>query len=784
MSAALRGPRARERRRKALRRCAAALLVPVAAGAAPARQPPPEEPPGRIIYHEESGGLKTPVAPPKGPGSQPRPAVPPGAPAPAAAPPPPAPSTPAGPAGARAPASAPPASAPIAPVSPLDAPAAVAPVSPPTAPAAVAPVSPPSAPAAVAPASAPPPVAKPQARPPAQATKPSAPRAVPASRPPAKPATAPATETASRPLPLPESKPEPPAPVVSEAERARARYAELLERHWARAGTPSERARALADEGGAEIVRWRDAGTATALGWLFLEGRDAANAALWFDRARGWTPEPREATRGRALAALAENDFERALALSGELADPEARDLRRDARLGLAARHARSERHADAYRELRAAAGDGDLPRYARAQQAWSALALGERREAGEIFAGLYRDAPDAESAQGLLAAAPARPIDPVLASVEPLAGMLRKRDAERSAGEGRFLQARALDPGTYGTWGAVTAPRAAIGSAWRDKSGEEGASRLRQRASAAAEVAIPLEGAMSVRARMERQTLDAGNAATRVDLDTGVVGWRLERDFALDASVGRGPSGGALPARTIGALELAVNPAWGQAGVAGYSVPVRESILAHAGVRDPMSGEARGGVMRRALEARGLWLEKAPWSIGGRAFTAWLEGTGVESNRHRGAELAAGYDLGLAGFTYAAASLTAGTERYDTNLSGFGPGQGGYFSPQRFHRLGAALDFMTAEGGRWMLRGRVSTGWQDKREDATESTGRDASLQLAGSVRLTPHVHAGFAITRAVSPQYRETQGLIQLTVLLEPRLRVVSADIPGFGR
>jgi tetratricopeptide (TPR) repeat protein len=558
----------------------------------------------------------------------------------------------------------------------------------------------------------------------------------------------------------------------------------MLDRHRTRAGTPLERARALAGEAGAEIARWRDAGTATALGWLFLEGRDSVNSALWFDRARGWAADSREATRGRALAALAENDFERALALSVGLDHAHARDLRRDARLGLAARHARAERHADAYRELRAAAEEGDLPRYARAQLAWSALALGQRREAGEIFARLYRDAPDIESAQGLLAAAPARPIEPALASVEPLAGMLRKRAAETAASEGRFLQARARDPGTYGDWGATTAPRVAMASAWRDKSGEEGTSRLRQRASATAEAALPLEGAMSVRARVERQTIDAGTAATRIDLDSATVGLRLERDFAMEASVGRGPSGGPLPARTVGALEFATNPAWGQVAVAGYSVPVRESVLAHAGLRDPVSGEARGGVMRRALEARGLWLEKAPWSVGGRAFTARLEGTGVRSNRHRGAELAAGYDLGLAGFAYSAASLTAGAERYAINLSGFGPGGGGYFSPQRFRRVGAGFDFMTAEGGRWMLRGRTSAGWQDKREDATESSGRDGHIQLAGSVRLTPHVHAGFAITRAVSPQYRETQGLVQLTVLLEPRLRVVSTDIPGFGR
>src|SRR5688572_22103105 len=62
----------------ALRRMAAALT---AAGLAslvlsPALRaqssPPPETPAGRILYHEESGGMTRPVAPATGPGSSPK----------------------------------------------------------------------------------------------------------------------------------------------------------------------------------------------------------------------------------------------------------------------------------------------------------------------------------------------------------------------------------------------------------------------------------------------------------------------------------------------------------------------------------------------------------------------------------------------------------------------------------------------------------------------------------------------------------------------------------------
>ena len=155
-----------------------------------------------------------------------------------------------------------------------------------------------------------------------------------------------------------------------------------------------------------------------------------------------------------------------------------------------------------------------------------------------------------------------------------------------------------------------------------------------------------------------------------------------------------------------------------------------------------------------------------------------------MDSNRHSGGEVSGGYELGLKGFAYSSASVSLGAERYQRNLGGFEPGDGGYFSPQSYRRVGAAFDFMTAEGRSWMVRGRLAAGWIEKREDALESSGRDISAHLAGSVRLTPHVHAGFAIARGISPQYRDTQALLKLTVLLEPRLTVASADIPGFGR
>ncbi|MEO7741716.1 MAG: cellulose synthase subunit BcsC-related outer membrane protein [Usitatibacter sp.] len=541
----------------------------------------------------------------------------------------------------------------------------------------------------------------------------------------------------------------------------------------------------MADEAGADIVGQRDYRVATSLGWLFMEASDPGSAGLWFERARTWTAERDEPTRGLARAALAENDFDRALAAALEIGDASEREpLVREARLGLAVSHYRNQRYRDAYRELQKAGSEDDLPRYARTMAAWSALQLGDRQEAGQRFAVLYREAPDLEAAQGLMATASAAPIEPTLARVEPLAGLIRRKGAERASDERRFLEARTLDPERYGSVGAITSAYVAVASAWRDKSGDVGTSRLRQHTSESVEVSAPIEGAMSLRARLDRQSIDAGNAETRVDLDYASVGLRIERGVAIDAVVGRGPSGGAVAARTFGAVEVAANPGWGQASAAVYSAPVRESVLSAAGIRDNVTGQARGGVMRHGIEARALWLQKSPWSAGAHAFLARLDGTGVDSNRHHGGDVQGGYDLGLKGFAYSSASVSVGAESYQRNLAGFAPGGGGYFSPQSYRHAGASFDFMTAEGRPWIVRGRLAGGWAQKREDTVQSSGRDFSAQIAGSVRLAPHVHAGFAIARGLSPQYRETQALLRITVLLEPRLIVASADIPGFGR
>jgi hypothetical protein len=531
------------------------------------------------------------------------------------------------------------------------------------------------------------------------------------------------------------------------------------------------------------MVQFRDAEAATTLGWLWLQAKDPASAGLWFSRARTWAPSKVDATRGLAFASLAERDYDRALQLASDIPDgPEVAAMRRDARVGLAERHYRSERYVDAAATFESAERDGEMPRYARALHAWSLASQGRRDDALARFAALYREQPDLESAQGLMAAARAQPLDPSLAATEPLATLLRRREGATAFGHRRFLEARALDEASFGNLGAVTTAHATLSAATRDKSGGEGESRLRQRDATTLAAYVPLDAPLAIRAAAGRETIDAGSSATREQLSSAEITLRLERTLVIEAAAGRAAQGGPVGARTTARLEVAATPRWGQASAALSTQPVRESVLAYAGVRD--ASGTRGRVFRTALEGRVLRLDYAPWSLAARAAIARLDGEDVERNDYTALEAAIGRDLGLENFAYAAASIAASDERFDRNLSGFGPGQGGYFSPQRYRRIGAAFDFMTAERSRWIVRGRAAAGHVWKREDDRASRGGDATLQLSGVIACTPHIHAGFALAHGRSPQYRETQALLQVQVLQRPAMTVASADLPVLPR
>lgn len=678
------------------------------------------------------------------------------------------------------------------------------------------------------------PIAKPpagSARPPMRAL-PGREARVPAPRPPvarvapAAPGAGKAATRLARPVPAPAPAPAaavPPAPVAkTDAEirlEKRRDYEALVARIAGEASPPADRARRLDTAAGDLVVAYRDAGAALRIGWLWLEGKDAASAALWFGRARTWDAGNEEALRGLAIANLAERNYAAALARAGELApgSPTRNDVSREAWIGIGQGEYGLSRYGSAIEAFDRAGAFGALPRHARMLRAWSRLKAGEPDVAASDFAALYRESPDLESAQGVVAAVPsgALPVDAVVAATEPLATLLREREGEAAFRSRRYLEARALDPRRWGSLGSPGTLAALSALARREKTGDPGLLQLVARARPAADVVVPLGDRAALTLSSDEFGLDAGrrdpgvlvgSAPTAAIVDaTGAlretvretrVGLRYERGFAFAASVGPGVEGGAVGARAVGGVEAAAVPAWGQAEARAFVEPVRESVLAWAGMADPQGGPSWGGVRRIGAEARALYLARAPWSAGAHVRVERLVGTLVARNVRRAVDASLGRDLGLPGFAYASLGLAAGADSYGRNLSHFTTGHGGYFSPQSYRKLGAAFDFMTAEGQRFLVQGRASAARNWKREDAApwfplapdgrdypgiESKGHEASLRIAAVAQVSPHVQVGLAFGRSTSPQWGETLALLQLRITFEPRHGVVSADLPA---
>lgn len=618
----------------------------------------------------------------------------------------------------------------------------------------------------------------------------------------------------------------PAAPVAastakSAEELALARHREydaLVTKLAAESVPPAERARRIETAAGPQIEFYQDAPVATQLGWLWIEGNEPVNAAQWFQRARVWHPGDQEATRGLAIASLAGRSYPAAIAIAEELpaGTPARSEVQREGWIGIGQNEYGQGHYGNAMDAFNRAATAGELPRHVQMLREWSRLKMGGNALAAANFGQLYRESPDLESAQGLLAAAPdSVPIDARTASTEPLASMLRARTGENAFRGHRYMEARALDPDRWQAIGAPGTINAIAAAGRREKTGAGGLGKLTAEVAPGGDLSIPLGQQAAVSLSSNRMRLNAGERAAdaivgrapvgitlpasgapiRATVRESQVSLRLERKLAWVASAGNGVAGGAVEARPVGSLAVFANPQWGQMEARTFAEPVRESILSWAGMTDPHGGPAWGGVHRLGADARALYLGTAPYSVGLYARAERLVGTGVAGNSRRALDISAGRDLGLPGFAYSSIGLNVGIDGYRQNLSHYTLGHGGYFSPQSYRKAGMAFDFMTKEEKSWLIRGRVSAARTWKREDAapffplapdgrsyegSHTKGHEAAARLSAVVQVSPRVQVGLMLGRSISPQFSEKLALLEMRVLFEPRRGVVSADLP----
>lgn len=526
-----------------------------------------------------------------------------------------------------------------------------------------------------------------------------------------------------------------------------------------------------------------------------------------------------------ALAQYQAGQYAAALALLQDDNSPAAREMRGSILFeqGLAAY--RNGDYALASQCFQLSMENGRDGRDVQFMQAWANLKLKNGEAALQGFSRLYQAQSDEEAAQGLYQSALASDRQAQLpqwmgpAADDPLRQLLRKQRSEFLLQQGWVLAARAGGQGANPALQGVQGPQLDIGVARRIKSGDSGLSQLQMELAPVVETGFAL-GNDAIQLRLSYLRLDSGSlppgalfgsysagGSQPARTDTvfeglvPIVRWRREEDGdAVQASLGTTPAGSPAGMTLTAELMREHVSAQGNWRVSAYRSSVRDSLLSLVGAVDPYSGLAWGGVVRNGVRAEVLQMSGGPWSASANISGEYITGEHVADNNRLAGGLGLGYDLGLPDFSYVSLGPVMGYEQYSRNLSHFTWGHGGYFSPQSFITAGVALRLLTREGGRWLLRGQLSTGWQRIVEDvspcfpvspaalsascgdyaASSKQGPGSSLEGWWRYAISPSWQLGGALGWRYAQDYSDTSFLLTLRYSQHERRALYRTDLP----
>ncbi|TNE42582.1 MAG: hypothetical protein EP347_00805 [Alphaproteobacteria bacterium] len=387
---------------------------------------------------------------------------------------------------------------------------------------------------------------------------------------------------------------------------------------------------------------------------------------------------------------------------------------------------------------------------------------------------------------------------------------------AERATYRGHFLLAAKADPETFG-------PMKETGITWlgdtlrvQSRDGDKGLSKLTIVSDKIG--AAWSSGLSHYKVELEWMSLDAGGQhdGTRpvglwdaiggpiipefIDEETSLlvphISWWREGATSWHAELGASPIGGEADPTVTGRLGLDIFDGPAKTSLSLYRTPVYESILSASGAKDPISGEAFGGVVETGLEVSYFGPLSEQWNVS--AGGSWGQRTGehVQDNNHVKVALGISLNLEKPGFTYLSIGPSYRYESYDHNLSQFTVGHGGYYSPQELHNLGLALNFMTDEGREWLVKGDVSIGAQTATQDESpyypilpgphvnfysgdDTTGLGIQGQMQGVWRLSDRWMLEAGAYGQNNEDFSEVMGFIKLRFHFGARSATYSSDL-----
>ncbi len=286
--------------------------------------------------------------------------------------------------------------------------------------------------------------------------------------------------------------------------------------------------------------------------------------------------------------------------------------------------------------------------------------------------------------------------------------------------------------------------------------------------------------------------------ATTRETLTTPTFKWRDEAiDQVLSVWVGTTPIGGTIDPLPTGRIEAQGD--WSNIIVTGAlnATPRYDSVLAMAGLRDPVTGRHWGRVIEMGPELNGIFLFSDQFSISTTGIVSHLSGKNVDGNNRYAVNVSGTYQFTSGTLDFLRIGPTYAYQHYSENQNFFTFGQGGYYSPTEQHSAGAYIDLMTAEGQRWQIAARVSGAWTHSIEAlrvryplADDGTRFNRNTQsefntdstVRGTWLIAPRVMLGAYGRYSKAPSGRDMAAGLSLTFTGSPRDGVYSTDLPRY--
>jgi tetratricopeptide (TPR) repeat protein len=405
----------------------------------------------------------------------------------------------------------------------------------------------------------------------------------------------------------------------------------------------------------------------------------------------------------------------------------------------------------------------------------WIQYRAGKIEAAAEQFEAAYRKSPSKGAAQGLVFSLHRLKrydrLPPVLESVRgPLDELIAPATREALAqGQTRFLvdgEAR-LTPSSAASTSANAGTTVRIEPTYRNKQGTAGEGRLHQ---AGVSASVQVQGENDAfKLQLEGQRADNGQDDASGQRFYALWRHSFQNGFESRLGIGRSLSGGVIGAATVGEAGLGYYTAdWGLGGRV-FRRANEESLLALSGQRDPLSGLAWGRVLETGLSVDG-YRRLGEWNALFSLTRSRLTGEGVADNDKTELYARALHPIA------AIPGLALGPELYAShfakNLSAFEPGHGGYFSPERFLKLGALVSYDTRlDPLELKLLAGLGWGWSRQaaaagnplldlepgKYAATQSDGLAYHARLDGYWPLGARWGLGFTLGGQKSPDYTD---------------------------